>query len=64
MCHGVLDNWILDNIQQDKLQVEDKIKFWLTYGKHIKNDLNKMRHTDINMFSKMFKKGENNSLFE
>ena len=60
----VLCNWILDNIWQDKLQVEDKVKFWLTYGKHVKNDLNKMRQTDINMFSKMFKKGENNSLFE
>ena len=60
----VLCNWILDNIRQNKLQVEDKVKFWLTYGKHVKNDLNKMRQTDINMFSKMFKKGENNSLFE
>ena len=49
--------WILDNIKQDRVSLDEKIRFWKTYRKLIKTDVNKMRQSDMNSFSKKFKKG-------
>ena len=52
----VLCEWILDNIKRDRVSLDEKIKFWKTYRKLIKTDVNKMRQSDMNSFSKKFKK--------
>lgn len=54
----VLCEWILENIKRDKVSIEEKIRFWKTYRKQIKTDINKMRQNDMNGFNKKFKKGE------
>ena len=53
----VLCEWILENLKRDKTMLEEKVIFWKTYRKQIKSDLKKMRQTDVNGFSKKFKKG-------
>ena len=54
----ILCEWILeDNMKQDMVSLEEKIRFWNTHRKHIKMNVNKIRQTDMNSFSKKFKKG-------
>ena len=57
----VLCEWILQNINRKNDTLEEKIRFWMTYRKQIKMELNRMRQTDMNTFSKKFKKGTYNN---
>ena len=53
-----LCEWILENIKRDRVTLEEKIRFWKTYRRQIKSNINQMRQTDMNGFSRKFKKGK------
>ena len=53
-----LCKWILENIKRDRVTLEEKIRFWKTYRRQIKSNINQMRQTDMNGFSRKFKKGK------
>ena len=53
----VICEFLLKNIKNDNsISVENKVIFWKTYQKQIKEDVNKMRMADTNGFSRKFKK--------